>query len=68
MRWIVPRLLLIELENGSNFRRIYREWFDKISNQNEQGSFLKYLEGVEMNDFWIGFTKWTDDTPLNDGR
>lgn len=52
------KLLLVEKEVRPNFSGIYREWFDKISNGDERWSFLEYLEGLELNDFWFGFNEW----------
>ena len=57
-RVILKRLLLVETKIGSNFSGIYREWFDKISNRDERWSFLECLEGLELNDFWLGFNEW----------
>ena len=67
VRWLMSkRLLLVESGVGSNFSGIYREWFEKISSRDQRWSFLEYLEGVEMNDFWFGFWPWVYDTPYNE--
>ena len=52
------KLLLLEKKVGSNFSGIYRKFFDKISNRDERWSFLECLEGLELNDFWLGFNEW----------
>lgn len=59
-------LLTVEAGIGSNFSGIYREWFDKISNRDERWSFLEYLEGLEMADFFFCMS-WLVDTELNKG-
>ena len=55
---MLKRILFMETHVGSNLSRIYREWFDKISNGDEHWSSLEYLEGLELNDFWFGFNEW----------
>ena len=66
VRWLMSKkLLLVESEIGSNFSGIYREWFEKISSQDERWSFLECLEGVEMNDFWFGYVPWSAATPFD---
>lgn len=67
-RIMLQRLMLVERDIGSNFSGIYREWFDKISNRDERGSFLESLECLELNDFWVGFSPWAADTPLKEGN
>ena len=57
-REMLKRILFMETHVGSNLSSIYREWFDKISNGDERWSFLEYLEGLELNDFWFGFNEW----------
>ena len=59
--------MLVESSVGSNFIGIYREWFDKISNRDERWSFLEYLEGLKMNDYWFGFDLWAAYTPMKQG-
>ena len=64
---MLKTILIVEREVGSNFSWIYRDWFDKISNRDERWSFLEFLEGLELNDYWFGFHPWVVDTPLNEG-
>ena len=59
------RLVFVEEHIGSDFSGIYREWFDKISNRDERWSFLEFLEGLEMNDFWLGFIPWANRRPTS---
>ena len=63
-REMLMKLLLVEKEVRPNFSGIYREWFDKISNGDERWSFLEYLEGLELKDYWFGFHEWV---LINDG-
>ena len=54
-RVILKGLMLVERNVGSSFSEIYRKWFNKISNRDKRWSFLECLEGLEMNNFWLGF-------------